>query len=726
MTTTQTTYRLSVVKRAFSLLLVCCMLFGYVGTEARAAAVTNYSFGKTTSSGLNVRDKVGGLTLIQLNKNVVVQVLQTLKDSTNNTWYAIYYAPTSTTGYVLSSYINLMSAAESNAYAASHPSAISPTSIPSTTGGTDPHQILGYVETLASGTNLRDKANGGVIAKVDRALTFPYVGKESAAGYQWYRVYVQPYGYGYLRGDYVRETAITSSSVPVVPHAPAPSSFGSITMTTDKVNIRATASLHGTRLGRVYLGNTFILQESPTENDGYTWYKISANSITGYVRGDMAKFNNDASPQTLPAPGVTSMSGFGHVVTSLPSVSLRAAPSEASATLLVVGINQHFPLTSTPIVNGFYTWYPVNVNGTAGYLRNDAVQYFPAGSIITATPPPGGGPGTPSNRLVTIMDKVNLRVSPRFGTKAPHRVSLGTVFPYSRTTTVEGRLWYKILYNNTELWVLGTMVRVLGSAEIPNITPAPGTTATPVPPTTPSRYVVTTKKSVNLRNAPGGKTIGKIPTKGTILDMLSSTTSRNYTWYEVRHGVTIGYVRGDVVALSDSSGNQTVPPTTAPPGGGGGGGGSSTFQLYKPVQKIDWNSGTINRIWPRGSSMPVMDVRTGKSFMMYRWAGGSHVDGEPLTKADTATLCSIYGVSKASDITSRKHYHRRPMWVTINGVTYAASLYGVPHNPAGNVIKNNDYDGQMCLHFLNSRLHSSNKVDKDHMAAIEEAFNKGK
>lgn len=707
----------SLSARILALSLVFCMLFLQLASEGNASS-TNYQFAKANVGGVNFRNEVAGLTLTQINKNEVVQVLQSLKDSKGIAWYGVYLARTGQTGYVQSSFFTLLSQSESNNYAANNPKAISPTSISPNISGLDASQIKGYVETSSGMVNLRDRIDGGSITHLNRGEKFPYVEKTTSGGTVWYKIFHPQYGYSYLHGAFVFETEITNSNTTVLPSQPAPSTHGSITMTTDKVNVRSTAAQHGTRIGRVALGQTFILLEAPVQSDGFTWYKISANTIVGYVRGDMARFNNDATNN--PNPSIpTAVPGFGYVITSMVSVALRNAADNSGLQLMTLGINTNLPLTGAPVVNGVFTWYPVNVNGTAGFVRSDAVQYYPAGSITTNTPAPSTNPGSPTNTLITTTDKVNLRVAPRFGTKAPYRVALGTILPYQSTQTVSGKLWYKVTYQNSTLWVLGTMVRVLGSNEAPTISGG----VTTVPPAT-AQYIVTTKSSVNVRETPAGKTKGSIPAKGTVLQYLGTTASKNYTWYEIMYNNSKAYIRGDVVAVSDANGN--IINTPAPPTNPSNPGSSSIFQLYRPVQKVDWNTGLINKIWPRKAVMPVMDVRTGKSFMMYRWAGGSHIDGEPYTKADTAILCSIYGVSKASQIVSNKHYHRRPMWVTINGVTYAASLYGVPHNPAGNAIKDNDYDGQMCLHFLNSRLHSSNKVDANHMAAVEEAFQKGR
>ena len=145
------------------------------------------------------------------------------------------------------------------------------------------------------------------------------------------------------------------------------------------------------------------------------------------------------------------------------------------------------------------------------------------------------------------------------------------------------------------------------------------------------------------------------------------------------------------------------------------------FTFY-PAEKIDWVTGGINELWARGSNYKIYDVKTGIVWWAHRWAGGLHVDAEPLTAADTARLCKIYGVNKSSEITSRTHYQRRPCLVTIGTRTFACSLYGVPHNDDGDTIPDNDYTGQLCIHFTNSKIHNTKRVDAGHAEAIEYAW----
>ena len=60
-----------------------------------------------------------------------------------------------------------------------------------------------------------------------------------------------------------------------------------------------------------------------------------------------------------------------------------------------------------------------------------------------------------------MLDTVNLRASASKDASAPYNVALGTVMAYNNKQTVGGSLWYRVVYSNTEVWVLGSCVRVM-------------------------------------------------------------------------------------------------------------------------------------------------------------------------------------------------------------------------------------------------------------------------
>lgn len=128
----------------------------------------------------------------------------------------------------------------------------------------------------------------------------------------------------------------------------------------------------------------------------------------------------------------------------------------------------------------------------------------------------------------------------------------------------------------------------------------------------------------------------------------------------------------------------------------------------------DWFESDIQSIFPRGASATVIDTRTGMSFNVHRKGGTNHADVEPLTADDTAIMKQIRGSWS---------WDRRPLVIIIDGQMIAASWNGMPHGQED--IGDNNFAGHFCIHFTNSRTHSSNKVDKLHQNAIQEALGYG-
>ena len=131
--------------------------------------------------------------------------------------------------------------------------------------------------------------------------------------------------------------------------------------------------------------------------------------------------------------------------------------------------------------------------------------------------------------------------------------------------------------------------------------------------------------------------------------------------------------------------------------------------VHGTAKTMDWWTSDIQKIFAVGVVATITDVDTGISWKEKRFAGKNHADIQPLTKADTALLKKVYG---------HWSWKRRAVFVTINGENYAASIHGMPH---GGSNLNNNFPGHHCCHFLNSRTHGSNKVDKNHQKMVAKA-----
>lgn len=140
-------------------------------------------------------------------------------------------------------------------------------------------------------------------------------------------------------------------------------------------------------------------------------------------------------------------------------------------------------------------------------------------------------------------------------------------------------------------------------------------------------------------------------------------------------------------------------------------GDSSTAPARGTAQAMDWWTSDIQNIFARGVTATITDVATGIAWKEIRKGGSSHADVQPLTKEDTAAMKAAVG---------KWSWDRRAIFVTIDGVNYAASMNCMPHGSGS--IANNNFNGHHCIHFTNSRTHSSNKVCSLHQAAIQKAL----
>ncbi len=138
-------------------------------------------------------------------------------------------------------------------------------------------------------------------------------------------------------------------------------------------------------------------------------------------------------------------------------------------------------------------------------------------------------------------------------------------------------------------------------------------------------------------------------------------------------------------------------------------------QLKGSVVLLNWFDGG-NEWLNKGARFTVTDVRTGLSFRARRFGGWYHADCEPITAADTAIMKRIAGGSWS--------WNRRPIWVTYNGKTVAASMHCMPHmvNPT----PSNNFDGHFCIHLKGSKVHETSAECPRHQACVMEAYRAGR
>ena len=765
-------------------------------TTAAGAGMAAGGYVKLVLSSANLRLTPGGKVAAQWEKTgEVIAVRGNAVQAEGYTWYPVQYAGGAY--YVRGDCVQVVSGPNGGSAATPTPTATAASA-------------YGYIKTVKNNVNLRLKPAGDYIQQVSNGVVLAILAPVTVqGGYGWYYVSVGNVK-GYLRGDCVQVCDASGNALTVATPTPAAtnaaSSYGYIRLTQDKVNLRNKPA--GSSIEQLPLNQILPMVGAAVKSGNYTWYPVRATSgKTGYVRGDCATLTSQSGENITPTPApANTTSANGYAMVTQKSTNLRKTPGGNKVG--TVEKNSVWPMTGQVKSSGGYSWYPVNVNGTTGYVRGDCAfklsatqeaSYLAGNGVPNENGNNGGTAPASSSYVITTLDKVNLRVSASKDASAPYNVALGTVMAYNTTATVGGSLWYRVVYSNTEVWVLGSCVKVMTSAEY-QAWLATKPSATPQPEVI-KGYIRTTASGVNLRTEPNGANIiGRID-KGVVLAYSKDpVVARNYTWYYVKTSQGYGYLRGDCVTVCQQDGSDIATPAPTSTSTDGkpeatyttlrrGSTGTAVkalvselknqgyytgnitssytsaveeavkrFQLAKgltvdgiagkntqhalfgtvepgtntgsnlsmaiyPAEKIDWYTGGIQQLWPKGANYKVYDVKTGIVWWAHRWSGGNHVDAEPLTAADTARLCKIYGVSSADQIASKNLWQRRPMLVTIGTRTFACSLYGIPHNyPQGDTISNNNFKGQLCIHFTNSKTHTSNKVDTYHTEAIQYAI----
>jgi peptidoglycan hydrolase-like protein with peptidoglycan-binding domain len=543
------------------------------------------NLGRISKGGVNFREKPKEKVIGKLENGYIVELLEIPPYLTEDYWFKVKY--NGQTGYVQAQLINILTKAEADAYNNQ------PTPPPNPGSDT----VYGYIKLNDEGINLRSTPGGSILVRLNGKPVLAYLKQPTVkSGVTWYYVKVNGIG-GYIHGDYADLTDAGGNTVPsAVTPTPAPTAPGGsqepvtagyIKLTTDKVKLRKTPN--GATLCLVAVGQILPLTAQPTVSGAYTWYPVqNTDGRKGYIRGDMASLSDQdgTTPAPTAAPSSAPVGAVGYAMVTKQSVNLRK--SIGGATIRTLDKNTVWPMVSAAVKSGSYTWLPVDVNGTKGFLRSDAsyqladfqVQAYLRGEAVpTPTPTPTPTPG-PSNYLITKVDKVNLRASASKDANSPYNVALGTVFSFSGSNTVGGVLWYKITYQSTNLWVQGNCVKVMNTAEYAAwLAGQPTPTPTPTPTPKPNEEDLSDMAETNTTNvlvratgSSSGKQVSKIYEKGVIFTLTGNKNQADgYTWRSVKlKSGTTGYIREDLMRIYTKAEKQAYEnsqnPTT-PPGG---------------------------------------------------------------------------------------------------------------------------------------------------------------
>lgn len=679
---------------------------------ATPAPESAYGYVKTTASGVNLRLKPSGETVAQVKRGTVLPCVGSpvTPAGSSYTWYYVEYK--GVRGYMRGDCVQVCSATGGEVVA-------TPTPAP-----TEPNVVRGYVKVLADKVNIRTKPGGTSLGQMPKDLILPVVGASIEVGkYTWYNVCTADGIVGYMRGDYLMDcdengNKVTTTPAPESSDTPVLSTYGYVQINATSVNLRD--SVAGETIHTLKKGTVWPMLGVSVPYNGYTWYPIRADGYTGFVRGDVA-FKLSASqelaylqglgvPVETPKPEEQLSS---YVISTANKVNLREAASLDSAAPYQVAKGTVMPFIATKPV-GTATWYNVVYEGRELWIRGDYVNVMTQAEYdawLGVTPevqPTAQGYVRFTSNNVYVRNAAG-------GSKILATMKIGTIVTYYREGVSSGsHLWYQIQIPGGEIgYVRSDMVKKCQAdgSDLPIQVPESGATTGGTQQESSYSTLKLGSSGIKVQNL-----VTELKNQGYYTGAITSSFTS-----AVREAViafqTVNGLTADGIAGSSTQHKLfgTVPI-------GSGNYANLSFDFY-PVEKIDWYTGGIQQLLPKGSNFKVYDIKTGIVWWAHRWSGAAHADIETLTAADTARLCKIYGVSDAQDIYDKNLWQRRPCLVTIGTRTFACSLDGMPHNPDGDTISNNNMTGQICLHFTNSKGHESGKVSTSHAEAIEYAYN---
>jgi len=138
---------------------------------------------------------------------------------------------------------------------------------------------------------------------------------------------------------------------------------------------------------------------------------------------------------------------------------------------------------------------------------------------------------------------------------------------------------------------------------------------------------------------------------------------------------------------------------------------SANVSWKSRVVKKNWFSGGSS-VLKKGSYGYIYDIDTGITVKIKRMGGHYHADVEPATASDTAKLLRIAG--------GKFSWKSHAVILSAGGKFVACAINTLPHGDQ--TIRNNNYNGQFCLHMSGSWTHASSKENSDHQRSINRAY----
>lgn len=418
--------------------------------------------------------------------------------------------------------------------------------------------------------------------------------------------------------------------------------------------------------------------------------KLTVDGVAGPATINKLRTLTGGSADSGSSSGSTVTTDKSYGRTTKDNVYLRSSYSTTSSAKASLQKGQKFRISKVYTVSGVKWYYvTVTVGGYTykGYIRGDMMENITAADFGDDS---NSGEQETIGMIKVTGNNVSLRYQPSTSANRVGTANIGDCFYY--VDTVNG--WFQ---TKAGYWITKDYAKVMTDAEVEAYIKNNGGSGS-----TGSSYTIGST----------GSTVTYIQTALTALEYYDRQITGHYGRYT--KDAVRAFQRDHNLTADGVCGATTLAAIQKAYSGSS----SATTTYNATVYKLDWSYMKSNATAlgiARGASIKLTDLTTGKSLNIHVQSTGNHIDAEPLTSADTTTLCEIYGVSTPNAIS----YKRRPMMITTSAGQFLCSIYGQAHGAQD--ITNNGYEGQFCLHFVNSKTHGTNRVDEDHQNAINTA-----
>ena len=630
------------------------------------------SKGAINASEVNVREGAGTSSskMYSLSKGASVDVTGIKGD-----WYRVHTSKG--TGYVLAKYVTLVS--DSNSTAASD----------STSESLKEMSAMGTI--TAGGVNVRKSASTSAKAlyKLGKGDDVSVTGRQG----DWYRIKTSE-GTGFVKSDYIKvDTSSSSSSDSYT----VKDMTGTASITGSSVNVRKSPSKDAAKAYQLDKGASVTITGISGD-----WYRIKTSKGEGFVKGDFLEM--DVVVSNSLKEGMKDSSEVKAMQARLIELGYLTGSADgdfgASTKAALVAFQKNAGLTADGIA-GATTIKALNSSSAPKASASASATAAPTSSASTTyTTLKQGSNGEAVKKLQKRLIELGYLTGSADGDYGRATTDAVKAFQKQAGLTADGiagASTQKAVYSSDAKSKKTEADEIEDQLDSIKSTLAMGSSG--------SEVTSLQKRLISL-NYMSGSADGSFGAKTRDAVML----------FQKQTGLTVDGKAGKTTInkLFASSAEKYDGKTTISSSSSSSSSGSSSSSK-SGVILADWWTSDIQKIYSRGTIATVTDVKTGISWKVKRRGGTNHADTEPLTAEDTAKMKKAYGGSWS--------WNRRAIWVTVNGKTYAASQNGMPH--AVYSITDNNFNGHFCIHFLNSRTHTGNRLDSAHQSCVKAAYSAG-